>query len=222
MLSPLCQGIPKTRMWTPDSEECATNESDFVGVPILGLNFWKPGVLDFYVVVFVSLPLVRPLFPSVCSLFFRDFSFHRLFLCFFLTGIHGALGHAESFNAASRLACALQKAHSGGVYDKGYNRCGTMAGPLIFFHCFFFSCLFYLQFLITRPREVDGVGGRHSVCHSVILAFPIPLLPYTYKGDTGRTDRNTIVSFFFTMLCPLFNPHSQQAGVEGLVFTSVT
>lgn len=147
MLSPLCQGTPKTRMWTPDSEECATNESDFVGVPILGLNFWKPGVLDFYVVVFVSLPLVRPLFPSVCGLFFGVSSFCRLFLCrlflcFFLTGIHGALGHAESFDAASRLACALQKAHSGGVYDKGYNRCGTMAGPPNFFFIMLFPAFF--------------------------------------------------------------------------------
>ncbi|PTB51778.1 hypothetical protein M431DRAFT_226814 [Trichoderma harzianum CBS 226.95] len=137
MLSPLCQGIPKTRMWTPDSEECATNESDFVGVPILGLNFWKPGSL------ISTLSCLCPSRSSALfSLAFAVSSFGifpsiGFFFVFFLTGIHGALGHAESFNAASRLACALQKAHSGGVYDKGYNRCGTMAGPLIF-HCFFF------------------------------------------------------------------------------------
>ncbi|KAL7906354.1 hypothetical protein GGI35DRAFT_106229 [Trichoderma velutinum] len=148
ILSPLCQGIPKTRMWTPGSKECATNESDFMGISILGLNFWKPRVLGFYVAVLVSCPPVHllSLVPWVSS--FEPLLFCWLFLCFFLAGIHGALGHAESFDAASRLACALQKAPPGGVYDKGYNRCGTMAGPLYFFIFFlFFIFLFFLPFL---------------------------------------------------------------------------
>ncbi|KAL6694590.1 hypothetical protein J3F84DRAFT_377336 [Trichoderma pleuroticola] len=85
MLSPLCQGISKTRMWTPGSKECATNESDFMGVSILGLNFWKPGVLDFCVVVFVSLPSTRHLLSLVLgvssfgSLLFVGFFFVSFF-----------------------------------------------------------------------------------------------------------------------------------------------
>lgn len=69
---------------------------------------------------------------------------------------------------------------------------------------------------------MDGVGGWHSVCHSVILAFPSHCYHTHTKGIQDAPTGTQSFFFLFTMLCPLFNPHLQQAGVEGLVFTSVT
>jgi hypothetical protein len=58
---------------------------------------------------------------------FPSFSFSFYLLDFPLVGIHGNLGYTKRLAAIFRLACALQKAHGGGIrvsiegqtYDKG-------------------------------------------------------------------------------------------------------
>lgn len=70
---------------------------------------------------------------------------------------------------------------------------------------------------------MDGVGGWHSVCHSVILSFPSHCYHTHTKGiQDAPTGAQSFVFFFLLQVFSSFNLLIQHVGVEGLVFTSVT